>query len=219
MEKKKRVYNINIHMKFILFHGAFGSPDRNWMPNVKNNLESLGEYVIAPRFPVNSWDEITTNGKEIPPSNQNLENWIKIFDPIAKTLQKGEKLCFVGHSLGPLFILHIVSRYDIQLDSAIFVCPFLDTLHHSWQIDHVNASFYKTDFNFKTLRKRIPISYSLYSDNDPYVPVRYTLDFAKNLNGSLIEVRGAGHMNTEFGFTSLPLVTELCKTRMERLMV
>jgi predicted alpha/beta hydrolase family esterase len=188
-------------MKFVIFHGSYGNPEGNWFMDCKNTLVSLGQDVIVPRFPVDDWEEITKNGKEIPPSNQNLENWIKIFDPIAKSLQKKEKLCFVGHSLGPLFILHIVSKFNIQLDSAIFVSPFLNTLHRAWQIDHVNASFYKTDFD---------------SDNDPYVPINKVLNFAKLLNSSLIEVRNGGHMNTEFGFTSLPLVTELCKIRIDR---
>jgi uncharacterized protein len=204
-------------MKFVLFHGAMGSPEENWFPYFKQSLEALGQEVIIPRFPVDTWDGITAQGPHILPIQQNLTNWFHVFEPIAKTFQKGEKLCFVGHSLGPLFILHVVNQFDIQLDSAIFVTPFLNVLHRMWQIDHVNASFYKIDFDFKKLKKQIPISYTLFSDNDPYVPLNCNMEFASNLKSSCIEVRDAGHFNKEFGFTSMPLVIELCKTRLGKL--
>ena len=202
-------------MKFVLIHGAMGNPEENWFPYFKQSLEAFGQEVIIPRFPVDTWDEITENGPKKLPIKQNLANWLDIFEPIAKRFKKSEKLCFVGHSLGPLFILHAVSRFDIQLDSAIFVTPFLDVLHRMWQIDHVNASFYKTDFDFKKLKERIPISYTLFSNNDPYVPLDSNKDFSSRLKSSSIEVCGAGHFNKEFGYTSFPLVIELCKTRIE----
>ena len=117
-------------MKFILFHGAFGSPGSNWLPELKDKLESLGQEVIAPTFPVDTWENITKLGPKKSSERQNLANWFTEFDKIYKTFRKGEKLCFIGHSLGPLFILHVVERYNIKLDSAIFVCPFLAALHN-----------------------------------------------------------------------------------------
>jgi predicted alpha/beta hydrolase family esterase len=215
--KQKKTLLHDYYMKFVLIHGALGSPEGNWFPYFKHSLETLEQEVIVPRFPVDTWEGITKNGPEKPAVKQNLSNWLDVFEPIAKTFRKGEKLCFVGHSLGPLFILHTVSRFDIRLDSAIFVTPFLDVLHRMWQIDHVNASFYKTDFDFNKLKERIPISYTLFSNNDPYVPITSNMNFATSLGSSCIEVRGAGHFNEESGFTSFPLVIELCKTRLENL--
>lgn len=202
-------------MKFVLFHGSFGSPGSNWLPELKDKLESLGQEVISPAFPVDTWDHVTKLGPKTPSNTQNLTNWLNKFDTIFKTFKKGEKLCFIGHSLGPLFILHVVDRYNIKLDSAIFVCPFLDTLHRSWQIDHVNKSFYKTDFDFKKLRHLIPISYVLYSNNDPYVPMDHSQDFGKQLGSSIISLKRAGHMNDEVNLNDFPLIIDLCITRLE----
>jgi len=202
-------------MKFVLIHGAYGSPEGNWFPDFKERLLSLGQDVFVPLFPVEDWDEITKKGKEIAPTKQTLTNWLKVFEPISKSFVRGEKICFVGHSLGPVFILHAVNHFDIQLDSAIFVSPFLDALPGVWQFDQVNASFYKTDFDFEKLKKRIPISYVLYSNNDPYVPVERFKEFATCMKSSCIEIRGGGHLNSEFGYTTFPLVTELCKTRID----
>ena len=161
-------------MKFVLFHGAFGSSEDNWFPELKEKLGALGQEVVVPQFPVENWDETTKLGIKSLHNNQTLENWLKTFAGVYKTFIKGEKLCFVGHSLGPLFILHVVDKYNLKLDSAIFVSPFLSKLGKSWQIDLVNQSFYKTDYDFAKLKKLIPVSYVLYSDNDPYVDRKHS---------------------------------------------
>lgn len=202
-------------MKFVLFHGAFGSPEGNWFPELKDKLESLGQEVLAPEFPVDSWESITKAGPKAIPKKQSLGSWYAAFDSNYRTFRKGEKLCFIGHSLGPLFILHIVERYNIKLDSAIFVSPFLTTLHKSWQIDNVNKSFYKTDFDFTKLKRLIPVSYVLYSNDDPYVAQHYSQEFGKALESSMILVKRAGHMNSEVNLNEFPLVMDLCITRLE----
>ncbi len=127
-----------------------------------------------------------------------------------------ERLCFIGHSLGPLFILHIVERFNLQLDSAIFTCPFLDKLNKAWQIDHANKSFWKTDFDFARLTQLIPFSYAIYSNSDPYVEEKHSLQFAQKMKCSLIPVRDIGHMNSEVPLRHFPLVYELCKTRLDK---
>lgn len=203
-------------MKFIIFHGAFGNPESNWFPELKEKLEGFGQKVMVPRFSVDNWEDITRFDRSLSPKQQTLENWLKTFrKSVLPLIKSGERLCFVGHSLGPLFILHAVEKFNIRLDSAIFVSPFLDKLDRVWQIDHVNQSFYKTDFNFEKLKKLIPVSYVLYSDNDPYVDKRYSISFARLLDSSLIFVKKAGHMNSEVNLNEFPLVLNLCLTRLD----
>jgi len=91
---------------------------------------------------------------DIKSNNQNLENWLKFFEKeVLPKIKKNEKLCFIGHSLGPLFILHIVEKFNLQLDSAIFVSPFLDKLNCDWQVNSVNSTFWKEDFDWENLKK------------------------------------------------------------------
>jgi len=205
-------------MKFVIFHGSFGSPEENWFPELKERLESLGQEVIVPQFPVEDWDDFTRSGHDTVPKKQNLENWLKFFkEKVLPQIKKGEKLCFIGHSIGPVFILHAVDRFSIQLDSAIFVSPFLGKLKDNvpWQFNLVNNSFYKTNFDFNKLTKLIPVSYVLYSNNDPYVDKNLTEDFALNMKSSVIQVRSAGHLNSEVNLNEFPLVLELCKSRLD----
>lgn len=204
-------------MKFIIFHGSFLSPKDHWYPYLRSNLKSLRQEVIVPRFPVDDWDKIT---KKEPGgskrTNQDLKSWLRVFEKdILPKIRKSEKLCFVGHSLGPVFILHIVDKYKIKLDCAIFVSPFMKRLNKDWQFYHVNKTFYKKSFDFKKLKRLIPISYVLYSDNDPYVDKKFSIKFGEKLRSSMILVKGAGHMNSEVGLTNFPLILELCKSRIK----
>ena len=91
-----------------IFHGTGGHPEENWFPQLKEQLELLGQEVVIPTFPCEDWDELTKDGHSAPPKHQSLHSWFKAFDEVYKTLKKDEKLCFIGHSLGPLFILHVV---------------------------------------------------------------------------------------------------------------
>lgn len=204
-------------MQFVIFHGAFGSPNKNWFPQLKEKLEALGQHVIVPQFPVDDWDEVTKNGPSIPLINQNLNNWLSVFEKeVLPKIKKGEKLCFIGHSLGPVFILHIIEKFGLQLDSAIFVIPFLRALDTKvWQFNHANKSFYKTDFDFDKLKRLIPVSYVLYSPQDPYVNEVYPKEFANKTGSSLIPVTRAGHLNSEVNLNEFPLVYELCKSRLD----
>ena len=113
-------------MTFVIFHGSFGSPDENWFPELKERLENIGQIVLIPKFPT--------------PDNQSLKSWLDIFADIKKKFKKNEQLCFIGHSLGCLFILHAVQKYNLFLDSAIFVNPFLEKLDKP-KFDQINSTF------------------------------------------------------------------------------
>ena len=85
-------------MNFFLIHGAYGHSEENWFPWLKNKLEKLGHTVYVPKFPT--------------PKGQTLENWMKVFDEYIHLVD--ENTVFIGHSLGPAFILSVVSLLEIE---------------------------------------------------------------------------------------------------------
>ena len=204
-------------MQFVIFHGAYGSPEGNWFPQLKKQLEDAGQEVLAPRFPVDTWDNVVAHGEGYHSDVQTLDNWLSVFEnDVLPKLSKDGKLCFIGHSLGPVFILHAVEKFNLQLDSAIFVSPFLSLLGQ-WEFNAVNETFYKQDFDFEKLKKLIPTSYVLFSDNDPYVPQNQPKEFAEKLGSSAIIVHGGGHLNRneQLDLKNFPLVFDLCLTRLD----
>lgn len=198
---------------FVIIHGSMSSPESNWFPEQKNRLERLGQEVVVPQFPVDTWDDVLTS----PTTNQTLDSWLAVTDPLVESFA-GRKVIMVGHSLGPLFILHMLERYStLKLDSLIAVSPFLNLPKKAGfePIQAVNATFYKDSFDFPELAERVGTTYVLYSENDPYVPKEKALEFATKLRAAPIMVRGAGHMNAEANMNEFPLVVELCKSRID----
>jgi predicted alpha/beta hydrolase family esterase len=200
-------------MQFVIFHGSLGYKDGNWFPDLKKKLEDMGQEVFCPQYPVDDYKKLTRNKK----TKQNLNSWMTTFEKeVLPYLSPNKKICFVGHSLGNLFILHVLSKYKTKLDCAIFVSPCLDKLGLiPWQYDLVNTSFYKTDFDFEELVKLVPTSYVLYSDNDPYIEPRRALHFARVMESSTIFIKHAGHLNAEVNLNEFPLVFDLCITRID----
>jgi len=202
-------------MKFVIFHGSLGTNDSNWFPDLKIKLEYMGQTVYSPQFPI---DDETKLSKGIPTENkQNLESWLKVFEKeVLPEIKKNEKVCFIGHSLGNLLILHVIEKFKLKIDCAIFVSPFLDKLKKVPDyLNEANSTFYKTAFDFETLREFIPTSYVLYSDTDPYVEPHRAKHFASVLQSSVIMVKKADHFGSTVNMHEFPLVYSLCVTRLD----
>lgn len=201
-------------MKFLIMHGSFGSPDANWFRWLEKQLQALGHEVILEQFPSDSWDALNKLGKEnrdqFKPV-QSLTSWDAFFKVHVLPKIGKEPFVFVGHSIAPVFFLHMAEKYDLYPTLAIFVSPFLDLPDSDdiWQFYPVNKTFYKTDFNFPELEKYISRSFVVYGDNDPYVPIEKPLEFAQKLNSTAIAVKGGGHLSSTF--KEFPLLLELIK--------
>jgi hypothetical protein len=68
-------------MKFVIFHGSFGHPKENWIPNLEKALKSLEQEVIVPKFPTDNYRKIDQKGSpgKVEETKQNLTNWLQIF--------------------------------------------------------------------------------------------------------------------------------------------
>lgn len=191
-------------MIFIMIHGSFGSPQDAWFPWLKDKLEASGHEVIAPQFPVDPWEDVVQkNAMQYQPS-QSLSSWMNTFEAVFPKLAKRNDLCFIGHSMGTLFTLHVVARYSLVIREAFFVAPFLYPATEEELrdpsvalIDKANTTFYKNDFDFDFLRKHIIQSTVLMSDNDPYIPEWEAREFAEKLQSHVIKLHGLGHMGIE----------------------
>lgn len=200
-------------MQFVIIHGTFGSRDGNWFPWLDHELTKLNQRVIRPQMPVDVFENVersmTNTGSYLHPK-QNLSSWLNTFQQdILPQLQTNE-VVFIGHSLAPAFLLNAIENFDLSVDCAIFVAPFIQNLDNPI-FDTINSDFYSKPFDFEKITKKISYSYSLYSTTDPYVPTDAAHFFAEKTHSSLIEVKNAGHMGSML--KEFPLVLELCKTR------
>lgn len=201
-------------MKFFIFHGTFTKTTSNWYQTFAKTMRDLGHEVILPQYPIDDFEAITALGEEAARNKtdrtQTLENWMNYFEKEVLPQCTGE-MVWIGHSLGPVFMLHLLKKFDVTLKGAVFLSPFIERLPEtSWQFDVANGTFYSTDFNAEELRKKIGFNYVMYSTNDPYVPTVSALKFAQLVDATVIPVKDGHHLGGKY--TRLPLIEELAKT-------
>ncbi len=177
-----------------IIHGAYGNPEENWFPWLKNKLENLWTRVFVPKFPT--------------PENQSLENWKKIFEEYKPYID--ENTIVIWHSLAPAFLLDLLENIDKPIKVAFFVSGFIGLLWNP-DFDNINKSFVDRDFDWETIKKNCKKFYIYHSDNDPYVPIEKALELANKLNTKVIEIPNAGHFNSATGYDKFELLLEEIK--------
>ncbi|MCX6774529.1 MAG: GNAT family N-acetyltransferase [DPANN group archaeon] len=182
----------------IIVHGTKGSPEGNWFPWLKEELEKSGCKVFVPKFPT--------------PEGQNLDNWLKEFSKYKQHLD--ENSIVVGHSLGPAFLLSVIEQLNKPIKAAFFVAGFLGLLGNE-EFDNLNKSFTTRNFDWDKIKKNCKKFYVINSDDDPYVPLQRGKELAKNLKAKLVVMKKSGHINQEFGFTKLPMLLDMIKQELK----
>jgi len=170
--------------KAFIIHGAYGSSEENWFPWLKEELEQLNYEVFVPNFPT--------------PKGQTLENWRDVFDAYKEFVD--EETIFIGHSLGPLFILDILQNINIKVKASFFVSGFLKVLSNK-EFDTINKTFIENKFDWDKIESNCNQFTIFHSDNDPYIPVDYANELAEILGTVPIIIKGAGHFNKDSGYT------------------
>ena len=183
-------------MNIFIIHGAYGNPEENWFPWLKKELES--HTVFVPRFPT--------------PEDQTLDNWMDVFKEYIDKID-GETI-FVGHSLGPAFILSVLEKLNVQVKASFFVSGFTGLLGNP-QFDEINKTFVDKDFDWEKIKNNCKQFYLFHSDNDPYVPLEKGKELGEKVDSEIILIEGAGHFNTQAGFTKFPQLLELIKKELD----
>ncbi len=178
--------------KFFIIHGSYGNPEENWFPWLKKELEKEGNTCFVPKLPT--------------PKNQNLDTWMKVFKPYLMEID--EETVFIGHSLGPAFILSILEKLNFKVKVCFFVSGFLNLLGNP-TFDKINETFVQKEFNWKKIKENCSKLYVIHSDNDPYVPLNEAENLANKLGTKVIIIKNAGHFNESSGFKKFDFLLKM----------
>lgn len=182
-------------MNVFIIHGSYGNPDENWIPWLKAELEKAGCKVFVPKFPT--------------PENQSLDSWMKVFQEYLVYIN--QDTVFVGHSLGPAFILRILEKkLRFPSKAAFFIGPFIGRLGNP-DLDKINKTFFDTEFDWVSIKKNCKQFHIFCSDNDPYVPLENAAEVAKRLGVNQVLIKGAGHFNKKSGYKKIQFLLEMIK--------
>lgn len=175
--------------RVILIHGWHGSPDENWFPWLKRELEKMKFEVIVPEMSSKDWPI--------------KEEWVaKIKEVVVKP---DDQTYFVAHSLGCISILRYLEelKYEDNIGGAVFVAGFAKSINKE-QLDN----FLKPSVKFEKILSHCGNFVCIFSDNDRYVPLEISHDLQKNLKAKTILEPGNGHFGNRENMKELPAVLE-----------
>lgn len=176
-----------------IFHGTGGHPAENWFPWLKKELEEIGITVYVPHFPT--------------PEGQSVAAWLKVLEPYRKYITRNS--IFVGHSLGGVFLLHLLPLIPYKVKAAFFVgMPIGIRPILNYERDSAFGSF---DFKWDEIRKKAGLFAVYHSDNDPYVGLENGRELAKRLDTQLTFIPNAGHFNKKSGYLEFDKLLEKLK--------
>jgi predicted alpha/beta hydrolase family esterase len=177
-------------MTVLILHGIQGSPNENWFPWLKGQLEKKGHTVLLPELPESD--------------NPDRKDWLKtVTDILLKTSL--DDLVIVGHSLGVVTALDFLENAKAKVNALISVSGFAYDYGSS-----LNAYFLKERIiDFKKVKEHLRQAFVIYGDNDPYVSQEALKSLAENLEVTPKVIPNGGHVNSTSGFTSFPYIVEI----------
>ena len=169
-----------------IFHGIYGSPDENWFPWLKKELEERGVIVHIPHFPTHE--------------HLKPEDWWKVFEAYERDLDDDSIL--IGHSLGCSFALKVIEKYPVK--AGFFVAPAFGKTQN--EFTPVMAPIADQPFDWELIRSHCADFYIFHADNDPYLPKTKAEELAKYLHVDVAWVKGAGHFNAKAEYATFPVL-------------
>lgn len=168
--------------KVLILHAWYSTPEKNWYPWLKRELEKKNYTVYLPLLPTMDTDR--------PDMKQQLE-FIQKIAPI------DEDTTIIGHSLGCLLAMRLAE--NIPYKKMILVAGWdFDDL----SVEHV--SFWPNKINHKNIKSNVKEIYCFSSDNDPYITAFQAEKMSKRLGGTFILINGAGHFTTKDKASEMP---------------
>lgn len=167
----------------VIFHGTGGSPEENWFPWLKEELERDGWKVWVPALPGNDY-----------PSTERYNEYL-----LAQDWDWQDNL-LIGHSSGSVAILGLLPNLpaDVIIKDAYLVAAFKDNL--GWKDDQgklILGGLFQQDYDWAAIRKRSNHFTLIHSTDDPHCPPEHASYLAVKLKGELILTHGEKHFSTE----------------------
>lgn len=138
-----------------------------------------------------------------------MSEWI---DTLNDAIGSADEMVYmVGHSLGCITILRYLEALadHKKIGGAILVAGFPESI----KINEL-GTFFETPLDYKKVKESAKAFVAMYSDNDPYVPMKNSELLEEKLGAELMLMKGAGHMNASDGYRELPIVLEKLKELM-----
>jgi hypothetical protein len=170
--------------RVFIIHGYEGRPEGGWKPWLKKKLEEKGFFANVPVMPN--------------PDHPKLQQWLGCMEKNIGTAD--QETFLVGHSLGCQTIIQYLSRLspNIKIGGVVFVSGL-----PSFENQAIKE-FYVDSGQIRLAKEKCEKFVTIFSDNDKYVPLDKSEEFAKELVAKKFFVKGKGHFSDDDGVFELP---------------
>ena len=162
--------------RVIIVHCWDGTLQYCWYPWLKCELEAKGVEVVVPAMPETSFPKMSL--------------WVPA---LAKVVGKpDEDTILVGHSIGCATIMRYLESLGEaeKVGGAVFVAGFTEDLG----FDEIH-NFFETPLDFDEIRSHLPQLTAIYSDDDPYVDVKYAKVLEEELGVQTVLLKQMKHFS------------------------
>jgi len=161
---------------FVLLHGYRSSPETNFFPWLKRELESRGHSVEVPELP----------NSDSPDIDEQVEY-------VLNSCHLDSQTTLLGHSLGSVVALKVVEKINQPINQLILVAGF--TRPRFKDKPRPKADRLNWSFDFDLIRSKITEAVILRDLNDPIVPEEETELLGQRLNTAVIDIKASkGHV-------------------------
>lgn len=151
-----------------------GTPQDNWFPYLKKELEKIGIRVIAKDFP----DNVLAREKY----------WL----PHIAKLGADENTILIGHSSGAVAAMRFVENNKI-LGSILVGASYTDLGDEMEK----KSGYYDRPWNWKSIKKNQQWIVQFVSVDDPYIPIDHAKRVHHYLSTEYYEFQNEGHFGSE----------------------
>lgn len=172
--------------KVIIIHGNCGStPNDNWFPSVKSDLEALGLNVLAPQFPDNDLARASI--------------WLPF---LRDELKADEHTVLIGHSSGAIAAMRFAERQPIL--GSILVAAY----HTDLGMEKEKLSgYFDSSWNWENIKKNQQWISLFASQDDPWISIDHPRHIHLQLNCEYHEFKNEGHFGGDYVKSTFPEIT------------
>ena len=168
--------------RVIIVHGWGGSPETDFLPWAREELQKKGYEVITPVMPEKDYPKI--------------EKWIPYLAKVIGEVRETDNL--IGHSIGCQTILRYLSKLpeDKKVDRVIFVAGFTSLMGLEPEDIKIRDVWLNTPLDFGKVKAHVNKFIAIFSDNDPYVSLEENRKiFEEKLGAEILIEHHKGHFN------------------------
>lgn len=169
-----------------------GTPQDNWFPYLKKELEKIDIRVIAKDFP----DNVLAREKY----------WL----PHITKLGADENTILIGHSSGAVAAMRYAEKKRIL--GSVLVGPCYTDLGDELE---KKSGYYDKEWNWEKIKNNQEFIMQFAACDDPYIPIKEARAVHKNLKTEYYEFKTGGHFGGDYYKPKFPEIIRALKNKLK----